>query len=51
MRSKLLGLLVGCGLLAAAIAPALACDFQTNASNQQTPPERTAQAQTDETSQ
>jgi hypothetical protein len=51
MRSKLLGLLLGCGLVAATIAPALACQYQTNASNNQPPPQQTAQTTSDTTSQ
>jgi hypothetical protein len=45
MRSKLFGMLIGAGLVAATIAPAIACQYQTNASNDQTPPQQTAQAQ------
>jgi hypothetical protein len=51
MRSKLLGLLLGCGLVAATIAPAFACDYQTNASNDSPPPQQSAQAQTNSSSQ
>jgi hypothetical protein len=51
MRSKLLGLLLGCGLVAATIAPAFACQYQTNASNEQAPPQQTAQTSSDTTSQ
>jgi hypothetical protein len=47
MRMKLLGVLVSCGIVATAIAPAMACQYQTNASTQQQQPEQTAQAQTD----
>jgi hypothetical protein len=44
MRSKLLGLLLGFGLVTAAIVPAYACDYQkTNASADQS--QQTAQAQ------
>jgi hypothetical protein len=43
MRSKLLGLLLGCGLAAATVAPVFACDYQTNASNEQAS-QQTAQA-------
>jgi hypothetical protein len=44
MRSKLLGLLLGFGLVAAAIVPAYACEYQkTNASADQS--QQTAQAQ------
>jgi hypothetical protein len=43
MRSKLIGLLIGCGL-AAIVAPALACSFGQTASNQSTSQE-TAQSQ------
>ena len=45
MRSKLIGLLLGCGLLAAAAAPAFACNYSINASND-APPQQSAQAQT-----
>jgi len=47
MRSKLLAVLVGCGLVAATIAPALSCDYgKTNATNDKAPPQQTAQSQT-----
>jgi hypothetical protein len=46
MRTKLLAILAGFGLVAATIAPALACNYQTNASNDQATPQQTAQAQT-----
>jgi len=46
MRTKLLAILAGCGLVAATIAPALACDYQTNAANDKATPQQTAQAQT-----
>ena len=46
MRTKLLAILVGGGLVAATIAPAFACNYQTNASNDQAAPQQTAQAQT-----
>jgi hypothetical protein len=42
MRSRLFGLVLGCGLVAALIAPALACPYQHTVSNDQ----QTAQAQT-----
>jgi hypothetical protein len=51
MRSKLIGLLVGCGLVAATIAPAFACQYQTNASNDAPPPQQSAQAETNSSSQ
>jgi hypothetical protein len=51
MRSKLLGLLLGCGLVAATMAPAFACPYQTNASDEQAPPQQTAQTTSDTTSQ
>ena len=44
MRSKLIGVLLGCGLLAATVAPALACSYTTQASSD-TQPQQTAQAQ------
>ena len=43
MRSKLIALLIGCGL-AAIVAPALACDYGKTASNQSTS-QQTAQSQ------
>jgi hypothetical protein len=44
MRSKLIGLLLGCGLIAATAAPAFACWFKTNeAAN--APPQQSAQAE------
>ena len=46
MRTKLLAILAGCGLVAATIAPALACNYQTNASNDTSTAQQTAQAQT-----
>jgi hypothetical protein len=45
MRSKLIGVLVGCGLLAAAVAPAFACSYNTQASSDAQAPQQTAQAQ------
>jgi hypothetical protein len=45
MRSKLVGLLLGCGLLAATMAPSLACSYNTQASSEAQPPQQTAQAQ------
>ncbi len=44
MRSKLIGLLIGCGL-AAIVAPALACDFGRSAQNSQSTSQQTAQSQ------
>ena len=44
MRSKILGIVVGCGLVAAAV-PALACSYNTQASSDQQK-QQTAQAQT-----
>jgi hypothetical protein len=46
MRTKLLAILLGCGLVAATLAPAVACQYQTNASNDKSPPAQTAQAPT-----
>ena len=43
MRSKLIGLLIGCGL-AAIVAPALACSWGQTASSQSTS-QQTAQSQ------
>jgi hypothetical protein len=51
MRLKLLGIFVSFGIVVAAVAPVMACQYQTNASTQQQPPEQTAQAQTDSRSQ
>ena len=45
MRSKLLGLLLGCSLVAAAATSAFACNYQTNASADNSTPQQTAQAQ------
>jgi hypothetical protein len=46
MRSKLYGLLLGCSLVAAMTASALACDYRVNAStNDQTSTQQTAQTQ------
>jgi hypothetical protein len=45
MRSKLIGLLLGCGVLAATVAPTLACSYKTQASSDTQPPQQTAQAQ------
>jgi hypothetical protein len=46
MRSKLCGLLLGFGLLAAMAAPTLACDFNvTTAAKDQAAPQHTAQTQ------
>jgi hypothetical protein len=46
MRSKLLAVLVGCGLVVATIAPALSCDYgKTNATNDKAAPQETAQSQ------
>jgi hypothetical protein len=50
MRSMLLGLFVGLSFAAMSVS-AFACDYQTNASNDQTPPQHSAQAQTDSSSQ
>ena len=44
MRSKLIGLLIGCGL-AAIVAPALACEYDTTAQNSQSTSQQTAQSQ------
>ena len=46
MRSSLLKLMLGCGLVIAALAPAAACQYQTNAATgNQASPSQTAQAQ------
>jgi hypothetical protein len=44
MRSKLIGLLIGCGL-AAIVAPAFACDYGNTAQNSQSTSQQTAQSQ------
>ena len=44
MRSKLIGLLIGCGL-AAIVAPALACTWGTSAQNSQSTSQQTAETQ------
>jgi hypothetical protein len=44
MRSMLLKLVLSCGLMAAVVSPALACDFNVNASNDQAAAQHTAQA-------
>lgn len=44
MRSKLLRLVVSCGLMAIIVSPALACDFNVNATNDQAASQHTAQA-------
>ncbi len=45
MRSKLVGLFLGCGLVAAAVVPALACSYNTQASSESQGQQQTAQAQ------
>lgn len=45
MRSKIIGFVVGCGLIVAAM-PAVACSFNTQASSDQQQQQQTAQAQT-----
>ncbi len=45
MSLKLVGLLLGCGLLATTVAPSLACDYNRQASSEVQPPQQTAQAQ------
>ncbi len=47
MRSKIIALVIGCGIAAVAVIPALACPFNTQASSSQ---QQTAQAQTPPTS-
>jgi hypothetical protein len=49
MRTKLVAILVGCGLVAATIAPAFACDYKTQAANDTSPPQQTAQTQQPDT--
>ena len=47
MRSTIIGLLFGCGLIAAASLPAAACPFNsTEAASDQQTPAQTADAQT-----
>ena len=43
MRTKLIGLLIGLGL-AAVVAPTLACQFGTSASNDQSSMQQTAES-------
>jgi hypothetical protein len=45
MRSKLSKFLLACSLMAAAISPSLACNFNVEAANDQAAPQHTAQAQ------
>ena len=46
MRSRLIGLFLGLGLVAATLTPAPACSYHaTSAANGQTSPPQTAQAQ------
>lgn len=45
MRSKLSKLLLVCGLMAAAMSSALACNFNVEAAKDQAAPQHTAQAQ------
>ena len=45
MRTKLLAILLGCGLVAATAVPSLACNYQTNASNDKSTPQQTAESQ------
>ena len=45
MRSKLSQLLIVCGLIAAAMSPALACNLKVEAANDQAAAQHTAQAQ------
>ena len=45
MRSKLSKLVLVFGLMAAAMTPALACNFNVEASSDQAAPQHTAQAQ------
>ena len=44
MRSKLIALLIGCGL-AAIVAPALACEFNNQTASSQSTQQQTAQSQ------
>jgi hypothetical protein len=44
MRTKLIGLLLGCGI-AAIVAPALACEYGRSASNDHATTQQTAQSQ------
>jgi hypothetical protein len=46
-----MGILLGCGLAVASMAPAFACEYQTNASNDQSAPQQSAQASTNTSSQ
>ncbi|HEX4766256.1 MAG TPA: hypothetical protein VH414_08255 [Lichenihabitans sp.] len=46
MRSKIIALVIGCGIAAVAVIPALACPFNTQASSGSQATQQTAQAQT-----
>lgn len=48
MRSKIVSLILGCGMLAAAAVPSLACSYNSQASTDNQP-QQTAQAQTSQT--
>lgn len=48
MRTKLMGLILGCGLVAATVVPALACAFHDQQASEQKP-QQTAQAQSSDT--
>ena len=45
MRSKLLKLALRCGLMAIVVSPALACNYNDNAANDQAAARHTAQAE------
>jgi len=51
MRSKLIGLLLGCGLIAATVAPAFACEYGRVNAQASPPPQQSAQAETSSQSQ
>ena len=51
MRSKLIGLLLGCGLIAATAASAFACEYGRINASAAPPPEQSAQAETSSQSQ
>jgi hypothetical protein len=45
MRSKLIVLLLGCGLVAATMAPSFACQYNLTTASDTQAPQQTAQAQ------
>jgi hypothetical protein len=51
MRSKLIGLLLGCGLIAATAASAFACEYGRVTASSEPPPQQQAQTDTSSRSQ